>query len=33
MEVRITLRVDGREPRLEVDTRTTLLDALRDRLG
>jgi xanthine dehydrogenase YagT iron-sulfur-binding subunit len=33
MEARITLLVDGRERSLEVDTRTTLLDALRDRLG
>ena len=33
MEARITLRVDGRERSLVVDTRTTLLDALRDRLG
>ncbi len=29
----VTLRVDGTEPRLVVDTRTTLLDALRERLG
>ena len=29
----ITLRVDGTEHRLTVDTRTTLLDALRERLG
>ena len=29
----ITLTVDGRERRVEVDTRTTLLDALRERLG
>jgi len=29
----ITLRVNGSERRLELDTRTTLLDALRDRLG
>ncbi len=33
MEVEITLRVDGTEHRLAVDTRTTLLDALRERLG
>ncbi|MFJ9553750.1 2Fe-2S iron-sulfur cluster-binding protein [Nocardiopsis sp. NPDC101807] len=33
MEATITLRVDGEERRLTVDTRTTLLDALRDRLG
>jgi len=31
--VEITLRVDGTEHRLTVDTRTTLLDALRERLG
>ena len=29
----ITLQVDGEIRRLTVDTRTTLLDALRDRLG
>jgi xanthine dehydrogenase YagT iron-sulfur-binding subunit len=29
----ITLRVNGSERRLVVDTRTTLLDALRERLG
>jgi xanthine dehydrogenase YagT iron-sulfur-binding subunit len=29
----ITLRVDGQGRRLTVDTRTTLLDALRERLG
>ena len=29
----ITLRVDGSERRLSVDTRTTLLDALREHLG
>jgi xanthine dehydrogenase YagT iron-sulfur-binding subunit len=29
----ITLRVDGTEHRLVVDTRTTVLDALRERLG
>jgi xanthine dehydrogenase YagT iron-sulfur-binding subunit len=29
----ITLRVDGRSHELTVDTRTTLLDALRERLG
>ncbi|HEX5493191.1 MAG TPA: 2Fe-2S iron-sulfur cluster-binding protein [Mycobacteriales bacterium] len=33
MDARITLRVDGRERSLTVDTRTTVLDALRDRLG
>ncbi|MGY1771313.1 2Fe-2S iron-sulfur cluster-binding protein [Blastococcus sp. SYSU D00813] len=29
----ITLTVDGQQQRLTVDTRTTLLDALRERLG
>jgi len=33
MDVEIALRVDGRDCRLAVDTRTTLLDALRERLG
>jgi xanthine dehydrogenase YagT iron-sulfur-binding subunit len=33
MNVEITLRVDGRERRLTIDTRTTLLDAMRERLG
>lgn len=33
MDARITLRVDGRPQVVAVDTRTTLLDALRDRLG
>ena len=33
MDAEITLRVDGEEYRLSVDTRTTLLDALRERLG
>ena len=33
MEASITLRVDGEERALRVDTRTTLLDALRERLG
>ncbi|MFI0776043.1 (2Fe-2S)-binding protein [Streptomyces sp. NPDC021212] len=33
MDVEITLRVDGADHRLTVDTRTTLLDALRERLG
>ncbi|GII53361.1 hypothetical protein Pth03_17500 [Planotetraspora thailandica] len=33
MDVEILLRVDGKEHRLTVDTRTTLLDALRERLG
>ena len=33
MEVEISLRVNGRVHQLAVDTRTTLLDALRERLG
>ena len=33
MDAEITLRVDGRPHPLTVDTRTTLLDALRERLG
>ena len=33
MDADITLRVDGTERHLTVDTRTTLLDALRERLG
>ncbi|MGM1065593.1 2Fe-2S iron-sulfur cluster-binding protein [Saccharothrix sp. Mg75] len=33
MDGEIELRVDGRVRRLRVDTRTTVLDALRDRLG
>jgi xanthine dehydrogenase YagT iron-sulfur-binding subunit len=33
MDVQITLRVNGADRRLSVDTRTTLLDALRERLG
>jgi len=33
VDVGITLYVDGVERRLVVDTRTTLLDALRERLG
>src|SRR5262249_35576052 len=33
VEVAITLRVNGTERLLTVDTRTTLLDALRERLG
>ncbi|MCF6522267.1 2Fe-2S iron-sulfur cluster-binding protein [Streptomyces sp. JJ36] len=32
MEARITLRVDGEERSVTLDTRTTLLDALRDRM-
>jgi xanthine dehydrogenase YagT iron-sulfur-binding subunit len=33
MDAEITLRVNGAAHRLSVDTRTTLLDALRERLG
>jgi xanthine dehydrogenase YagT iron-sulfur-binding subunit len=33
MDAEITLRVDGQPSQLTVDTRTTLLDALRERLG
>src|SRR6266849_4899555 len=33
MDVEITLRVNGAIHRLSVDTRTTLLDVLRERLG
>ncbi len=33
MEARITLQVDGERRALTLDTRTTLLDALRDHLG
>jgi xanthine dehydrogenase YagT iron-sulfur-binding subunit len=33
MDARITLRVDGEQRSLTVDTRTTLLDALREHLG
>ena len=33
MDVEITLRVNGVAHRLTIDTRTTLLDALRERLG
>ncbi|MEU2678111.1 xanthine dehydrogenase YagT iron-sulfur-binding subunit [Streptomyces sp. LamerLS-316] len=33
MDVDITLHVDGHERQLTVDSRTTLLDALRERLG
>jgi xanthine dehydrogenase YagT iron-sulfur-binding subunit len=32
MDAEITLRVDGEAHCLSVDTRTTLLDALRERL-
>ncbi|HEY1261367.1 MAG TPA: 2Fe-2S iron-sulfur cluster-binding protein [Stellaceae bacterium] len=33
MDVQVMLRVDGLPRTLRVDTRTTLLDTLRDRLG
>lgn len=33
MDADISLRVNGRQHTLSVDTRTTLLDALRERLG
>ncbi len=33
MDVQISLQVDGEWRSLQVDTRTTLLDALRDHLG
>jgi xanthine dehydrogenase YagT iron-sulfur-binding subunit len=33
LETEISLRVDGEDRTLTVDTRTTLLDALRERLG
>ena len=33
MDIEITLRVNGAARRLIIDTRTTLLDALRERLG
>jgi xanthine dehydrogenase YagT iron-sulfur-binding subunit len=33
MDLEITLQVNGTVHRLSVDTRTTLLDALRERLG
>ena len=33
MDVEVTLTVDGKEYQLVVDTRTTLLDALRERLA
>jgi xanthine dehydrogenase YagT iron-sulfur-binding subunit len=33
VQAEITLRVDGRSRQLTVDTRTSLLDALRERLG
>jgi xanthine dehydrogenase YagT iron-sulfur-binding subunit len=33
MNVEITVRVDGRKRLLTIDTRTSLLDAMRERLG
>src|SRR5687768_8785252 len=33
VDAHISLRVDGEDRSIIVDTRTTLLDALRDRLG
>jgi len=33
VDVEVTLTVDGKKHQLVVDTRTTLLDALRERLG
>jgi xanthine dehydrogenase YagT iron-sulfur-binding subunit len=33
MEAEITLRVDGEEHRLTADTRTTILDVLRENIG
>ena len=33
MDAEVTLKVDGTEHRFVADTRTTLLDALRERLG
>jgi xanthine dehydrogenase YagT iron-sulfur-binding subunit len=33
MDAQITLRVDGEQRSLSVDTRTTLLDAMREQLG
>ncbi|MGH3899932.1 MAG: 2Fe-2S iron-sulfur cluster-binding protein, partial [Pseudonocardiaceae bacterium] len=33
MEAEITLHVDGQRRTLTVDTRTTVLDALREHLG
>ncbi|MEO3929805.1 2Fe-2S iron-sulfur cluster-binding protein [Micromonosporaceae bacterium B7E4] len=33
MDAEVNLRVDGADHRLTVDTRTTLLDTLRERLG
>ena len=33
METELTLRIDGQAHHLTIDTRTTLLDALRERIG
>ena len=33
MEAQVTLRINGREETLSVDTRTSLLDLLREHLG
>ncbi len=33
MDAEVTLQVDGHRYQLKVDTRTTLLDALRERIG
>jgi xanthine dehydrogenase YagT iron-sulfur-binding subunit len=33
MQLPLTLRVDGQDRQLTVDTRTTLLDAIRDHVG
>src|SRR5437868_5954707 len=33
LDARIKLRVDGKDREIAIDTRTTLLDLLRDRLG
>ncbi|QCQ93646.1 2Fe-2S iron-sulfur cluster-binding protein [Rhodococcus sp. SGAir0479] len=33
MEAQVSLTVDGEQRTVSIDTRTTLLDALRDRLG
>ena len=33
LQAEVTLRMDGRTHQLTIDTRTSLLDALRERLG
>jgi xanthine dehydrogenase YagT iron-sulfur-binding subunit len=33
LDAEVTLRVDGSDHRVTIDTRTTLLDAMRERLG